>query len=260
MTGSRTISGIEVKHCSTLDEFERCVEIEHVTWGAPLSVPSAIFVVAHHTGGQVLGAFDGDKIVGFTLALAGFRGKLIFLHSHMTAVLPEYRNCGIGRALKLFQREDALARGIGLIEWTFDPLEIKNAYLNLNRLGAIARRLIPNAYGVTNSEIHGTIPTDRLVAEWWIDAERVHSVLALNSSEGPTAGERVTLPSDISEIRAKDPASASRAQTAVRTQMLSAFSRGYAAVGIKSRGATTDYILRPVGKIAGLDLSATVRR
>lgn len=258
MTVVRPGIGIEVKHCSTLDEYERCVEIEHVTWGAPLSVPSAIFVVAHHTGGQVLGAFDGNKIVGFTLALAGFRGKLIFLHSHMTAVLPEYRNRGIGQALKLFQREDALARGIGLIEWTFDPLEIKNAYLNLNRLGAIARRLIPNAYGVTNSAIHGTIPTDRLVAEWWIDSERVRSVMAVDSSRPLAAGERVTLPSGIAEIRTKDPASAVRVQTDVRTQLVNAFSRGYAAIGIESRGATADYILQPIEEVAGLSIPVKI--
>lgn len=252
MTHAASQSDIEIKHCSSLDEYERCVEIEHLTWGPNLSVPSAIFVVAHHTGGQVLAAFDGTRIVGFTLALAGIRDSGNFLHSHMTAVLPDYRDRGIGRALKLFQREDAIARGIRLIEWTFDPLEIKNAYLNLNRLGAIARRLIPNAYGVTNSEIHGSIPTDRLVAEWWIESERVRSAIEGNSPAATGTIERVTLPSNIAEIRANDPPSAERVQAAVRGQLVNAFSRGYAAVGIEGRGVRTDFILRRVDEVRDL--------
>lgn len=256
MPDSAAKSKIEIKHCSTLAEYDRCVEIENLTWGSSLAVPSAIFVVAHHTGGQVLGAFDGRTIVGFTLALAGVRKGITFLHSHMTAVLPDYQNRGIGRALKLFQREDALARGINLVEWTFDPLEIKNAHLNLNRLGAVARRLIPNAYGVTHSPLHGGIPTDRLVAEWWLDSERVRSVLSGISSPPKGASERVTLPSNIAEIRATDPASAERVQTAARAQLLQAFSRGFAAIGIEARGVRTDYILKQVDAVGGLEIPA----
>ena len=114
-------------------------------WGSADAdlVPMPLFVVAAETGGQVLGAFAEDRMVGFTLALAGLHGKAPFLHSHMTAVLDGWRDRGIGRSLKLFQRNDALARGIDLIEWTFDPLQIKNAYFNLVRLGAIARRFVP---------------------------------------------------------------------------------------------------------------------
>src|ERR1700689_114357 len=103
----------------------------------------------------------------------------------MTAVLQNYRDRGIGRRLKLFQREDALQRGIHLVEWTFDPLEVKNAYLNFMRLGAIARRYLPNCYGVTTSPLHGGMPTDRLIAEWWLDSPRVTNLLngsALESS------------------------------------------------------------------------------
>jgi predicted GNAT superfamily acetyltransferase len=251
MNKSAEKSGIELKHGSSLDEYERCVEIEHKVWGPTLSVPSAVFVVAHHTGGQVILACDGATIVGFTLALAGIREGKPFLHSHMTAVLPDYRDRGLGRSLKLFQREEALSRGIDVIEWTFDPLEIKNAHLNLNRLGAVARRLIPNAYGVTHSAIHGDIPTDRLVAEWWIGSERVRSAIAgeVRVTQGPA--ERVSLPTNIADIRASDPASAERVQTAMRGQFLQAFSRRYAAVGIESHGVRTDYVLRPLSELNG---------
>jgi len=258
MTDASAKSSIEIRHCSSLDEYDRCVEIEHVTWGASLAVPSTIFVVAHHSGGQVLAALDGAKIVGFTLALAGIREGTVFLHSHMTAVLPGHQNRGIGRALKLAQREDALVRGIGLIEWTFDPLEIKNAHFNLNRLGAIARRLIPNAYGVTKSPLHGGIPTDRLVAEWWLESERARSAIAGNSSVVKGA-ERVPLPSNIAEIRSDDPASAERLQTVVRGRLLRAFSSGYAATGIEARGGRTDYILQPLDEVEGFGITAALK-
>src|SRR6202012_2433270 len=101
-----------------------------------------------------------------------------YLHSHMLAVLPEYRNAGLGRRLKLAQRDDALSRGFDLMEWTFDPLEIKNAYFNLERLGAIARRYNVNQYGITSSPLQGGLPTDRLVAEWWLKSKRVEQLLA----------------------------------------------------------------------------------
>ena len=140
---------IEIRHCESLAEYETCVQLQFQVWGEQIAVPSPIFVVAHHTGGQILGAYDGEKMVGFTLALAGTRAGKPFLHSHMTAVLPEYQNQGVGRRLKLFQRHDALKRDIRLVEWTFDPLELKNAHFNFVRLGAIARRFIPNCYGVT---------------------------------------------------------------------------------------------------------------
>ena len=97
--------------------------------------------MAQSIGGQVLGAFDGDMMVGFAMALPGYRDGHAYLHSHMLAVLPEYRNAGLGRRLKLAQRDDAIARGFDLMEWTFDPLEIKNAHLNIARLGAIVAAL-----------------------------------------------------------------------------------------------------------------------
>ena len=144
--------GIVIRDCHGLSEFEACVQVERAAWkSADIDVvPLPLFVVAAETGGQVLGAFRGRELVGFTMALAGWRNRRPFLHSHMTAVLEPYRDQGIGRRLKLFQREEALARGIALIEWTFDPLVAKNAYFNIMLLGAIARRYVPNAYGVTS--------------------------------------------------------------------------------------------------------------
>src|SRR5579863_1629077 len=95
----------------------------------------------------------------------------------------------------MHQKEDALARGIDLIEWTFDPLEIKNAYFNIGRLGAIVRRYVRNQYGITSSPLTGGLPTDRCIAEWWIRASKPQGAVV----------EGVRLPADIAEIRSNDP-------------------------------------------------------
>src|SRR6266404_601858 len=126
---AKALDGILIRHCQGVVEFEACLRLERAVWKSEDIdiVPKPLFVVASTTGGQVLGAFHEDELVGFTLAIAGWRHRKPFLHSHMTAVLDAYCDRGIGRRLKLFQRDDALARGIGLIEWTFDPLVMKNA-------------------------------------------------------------------------------------------------------------------------------------
>src|SRR5258708_7081768 len=167
-------SQIQIRKCTTLPDFHRCVEIQKAVWNESdlETEPYTTFVVANQTGGQVLGAFDGPTMVGFTMALVGVRDKAPYLHSHMTGVLPDYRDRKIGRALKLFQREEALSRDIRLIEWTFDPLETRNAHFNLNRLGAIVRTYIPNFYGITSSPLHRNLPTDRLLAEWHLHSKR----------------------------------------------------------------------------------------
>lgn len=254
MTPGPPPSDIEIRHCNTLEEFEECVRIEHLTWGPELAEPTGMFVVARHTGGQVFAAFDDGKMVGFTLAVVGTRAGRIFLHSHQTAVLPEYRDRGIGRSLKLFQREDALRRGINLVEWTFDPLELKNAYFNFVRLGAVARRLIPNCYGITPSPLHSNIPTDRLVAEWWLDSARVKAILEGAPLESKGATERIPLPSNIGDIKSQDPEAAIRIQTGLRGQLQKAFANGQVATSIEARTARTDYILEPHNQISGLYL------
>ncbi len=254
MTHPRSMDEIEVRHCATLAEYAACVRLEHLTWGGEIAVPSAVFVVAHHTGGQVLGAFHGTEMIGFTLALAGVRAGKPFLHSHMTAVLPEYRDRGVGRRLKLLQRDDALARSIDVIEWTFDPLELKNAHFNFVRLGAVARRYIPNCYGVTESPLHAGLPTDRLVAEWWLASERVKSILAERALPASSSAVRVPIPANLAEVKAADITAAARIQTEAREQFHRWFAQRYVATGIERRGASNDYILEPPGALAGLRL------
>ena len=246
-------AGIEIRHCQTLAEYEECLRLEKITWGKGILVPTAIFVVAQETGGQILGAFAGGEMVGFTLALAGIHEGRPLLHSHMTAVLEPYRDKGVGRALKLFQRQDALSRDIHLVEWTFDPLELKNARFNLIRLGAIVRRLIPNCYGITDSPLHMGMPTDRLVAEWWLDSPRVDRVVSGTKPRSPQAAAeamRIAIPSNIDELRTKDRDAAVQIQSRMREQFEALFAKGFVATGIESTPTTTDYILEPASLIA----------
>jgi len=239
--------GIVVRHCHGLLEFDRCIQVEREVWQSSEIdvVPSPLFVVASEIGGQVLGAFDGSKLVGFTMALVGWRNRKPFLHSHMTAVLEGYRDRKIGQRLKFFQREDALARGIDLIEWTFDPLVTKNAYFNLMRLGAVVRRYLPNVYGITTSPLHASLPTDRLVAEWHLRSPRVLQALARKPIQRlvPKKLVRITIPDTMEELRSSEPARAIHIQTELREQFLNLFAKGYTATRVVPGNGGTDYIL-----------------
>jgi predicted GNAT superfamily acetyltransferase len=248
MTGATQTAEISVRHCHGLEEFKHCFDLQRSVWGkTELDVPLPLFVVAAETGGQVLGAFDRDTMVGFTLAIAGYRDGRVFLHSHMTAVLENYRDRGIGRRLKLFQRDDALNRGIHLVEWTFDPLEVKNAYLNFMRLGAIARRYLANCYGVTTSPLHGGMPTDRLIAEWWLDSPRVNQLLSGNAPEIPahTARVEVRIPAEMPRLRTENPAEAMRLQSDIRGEFQNWLAKGYAATAIQINDDGGRYLLEP---------------
>jgi predicted GNAT superfamily acetyltransferase len=262
---------LEIRQCTSLSEFSECVRIEHATWGEDIAVPAAVFVVAHQTGGYVLGAFestpavslgtfDTNRMVGFTLAFSGVHRGTPFLHSHMTAVLKTHQNRGVGRRLKLFQRQEALKRGIGMVQWTFDPLELKNAHFNLTRLGAVVRSYIPNCYGITESPLHAGLPTDRLLAEWHLDSERVKSILtgppaALIS--GNRKSVRISLPGNIGEIKSKDSAAGAEIQSRAREEFEKWFAEGYVATDVETQGDVTRYILHPASDIPGLSLGSS---
>src|ERR1700676_4139230 len=199
-----TADSIALRSCHAIEEFRACVALQKEVWNfsdAEL-VPLRMFVVSDKVGGQVMGAFDGNEMVGFALSVPGTRTGHVYLHSHMLAVRKDYRNGGLGRRLKLMQREDALARGIELIEWTFDPLEIKNAYLNIERLGAIARRYNINQYGITSSPLQGGLPSDRLIAEWWLKSKRVETLLATGKNPGVVSDSGIEVPAQIYDWKA----------------------------------------------------------
>jgi predicted GNAT superfamily acetyltransferase len=242
------VDPIEIRQLFQLEEFGAIFEMQKTIWSYADSelIPMRFLAVVAKVGGHVFGAFDGDRMIGFCFAIPGIKpAGRPYLHSHMLGVLPEYRNAQIGRRLKLRQREDALARGIALIEWTFDPLELKNAFLNIEKLGAIVRVYKENQYGTTTSPLHGGLPTDRCTAEWWIDSPRVHSVFTGARSVPAASAERISYPADIAAIRQQDNARAREIQESNARLFLDAFARGLAVTGFERTEAEGTYLLEP---------------
>jgi predicted GNAT superfamily acetyltransferase len=231
---------VAVRRCETLAELRACFALQKEVWkfeDADL-IPVRMFVVAGKIGGHVIGAFDNDVLVGFAVAIPGVRNGHSYLHSHMLAVREQYRNSGLGRKIKLYQREDALARGFELMEWTFDPLEIKNAYLNIEKLGAIARRYNMNQYGITSSPLQGGLPTDRLVAEWWLKSARVQAALASAPRAKFETRASVDVPAEIYEWKAaaQTRARALAVQEKNRDLFNKAFANGFSVLGYQRDG------------------------
>ena len=225
---------VEIRVLRTLEEYGGALALQREVWGFSDvdQVPPRLMGVARFVGGLVLGAYDGGRMVGFSLALPGMKpdGKS-YWHSHMTGVLPSSQNRGIGKRLKLCQREEALRSHVDLIEWTFDPLEIKNSHFNLERLGVIARRYVPNLYGITSSPLHGALPTDRLVAEWDVQSGRVRSLVEGGSAIDKRVTATVEIPAAITGLRTKDASAALAIQNTVREQFERHFADGLAVVG-----------------------------
>jgi len=221
-----------------LVELQKCVELQREAWGlADIEViPVRMLVTQNRVGGLVLGAFENEQIVGFLNAMPGVRDGMPYWYSQMLAVRNPYRNRGIGSDLKLAQRDHARQRGIHLIEWTFDPLESKNAYLNIAKLGVIARRYYVNLYGATASELQQGLESDRLIAEWWIDKPRL-------CVAGDT--RRVRIPPDIQQLKKKSLKSAQDVQARVRDEFLKNFRDDYFVAGFERGNEWSEYIFIP---------------
>jgi predicted GNAT superfamily acetyltransferase len=242
-----TVTGadsIVIRSCNSLDELTACVDLEIEVWGYSDGdvIPRRSFIVTQEIGGQVFGAFDislhgstpnGDagNLIGFAMSMPGIRNSNGYLHSHMLAVRERYRNLGIGQRLKLVQREDALARNIALMEWTFDPLEIKNAHLNIRRLGVIVRRYTADFYGGSSSRLQAGLPTDRLHAEWWMNSSRVKGVLSGNLPVTDIVST-IEIPAEIAVWKnSTDLTQALAVQSKTKEAFQNAFARGLAVVG-----------------------------
>ena len=246
MAGSQTV--IEVRQLFDLAEFEEVLRLQQAIWGYPdiELLPLRFLVVVSNVGGHVFGAYDGDMMVGFCFAIPGIKaGGQPYLHSHMLGVVPAYRDAHVGRSLKLKQREEALGRGIQLIEWTFDPMELKNAFFNIERLGAIVRRYHENQYGITFSPLHGGLPTDRCYAEWWIASPKVEAALAGNVPAPQPSGCAVSYPADIARIRTEDPRRARQIQRENGEKLSHAFKQGLAATRFLRGETESSYLLEP---------------
>jgi len=175
------VTAIDLRDLTTIDDLARVVEFEKRIWGYTNGddvVPLPVLAATVHRGAVLVGAFDGDDMIGFVYSIPAIRRGRLSHWSHMMGVAPPYRSSGLGRRLKMAQRDRVLALGIDLVEWTYDPLLATNAHLNFAKLGVVVEEYAENFYGTSTSPLHGDLPTDRFVAEWWIRTPRVEERLA----------------------------------------------------------------------------------
>lgn len=253
---------ITIRELTGERDYEACVELQRLTWGEDFRelVPPAILLVAQKIGGLLAGAVDeDDRLLGFVFGFSGFREGRPVHWSHMLAVRPEYRDRGIGRRLKLYQRERLVAQGITTMLWTYDPLVARNAHLNLNRLGARVREYVPNLYGDNPfSVMDNIIGTDRFIVEWRLDVAPpgspplgdsrgpiVETAAALEGGAWPSASEiRVAIPLDIQEVKLRAPEEARRFRMATRAAFQHYLGLGYHVAGLIRGTDCCYYVLR----------------
>jgi len=246
MAESKDNTAITIRALESPEDFRSCVRLQKEIWSFSDedALPVRLFIVCRRIGGQIFGAFDGEEIIGFCVALPGLKaGGGNYLHSNMLGVRDKYRDHGLGRRLKQAQRDDAMARGIGLIEWTFDPFELKNAYFNMERLGAVVQRYVLNQYGITSSALHGGLPTDRCTGEWFLESDRAVAAAAGQPVPRPPIEERIAVRGDFAELKRTDATQARAAQKLVSEAFLDAFRRGLVVVGLEKTDSGADYLL-----------------
>jgi chorismate synthase len=264
-------TSIEIRPLATHRELAACVELQQSTWGGAFTdvVPVSILKVSQRIGGVAVGAFDEQgTLLGFVFGLTGIERGRVVHWSDMLAVKPEARNIGLGRRLKEHQRSVVRELGAAVIYWTYDPLVARNAHLNFNRLGARLAEYVEDMYGITDSVLHGGLPTDRLVVAWpthddeieqrLADAERTLSSADCRQSPIATAEwiagaagaailphcVRVQIPADAERLLIDSPESATTWRYDVRAALQWGLSAGYTitAFGLEP-GATCGYYL-----------------
>ena len=253
LSAQNTAAEIEVRDCSTIEEFDRCIELQREAFALPdLEIsPRRHLIVTRRAGGWTLGAFAGSEMVGFVhhmVAVAG-AGEVIG-YSHMMAVARAYQNRGVGARLKWAQRERALKEGRRLVKWTWDPMQARNAHFNLNRLGVLVRSYAVNFYGTdyitmpreTASDV--SLDSDRLFADWQLDSERVNLLAEGRPVEQTDApATTIEIPPNWATLVRDDPAAARREQLRVRAEFQEAFRAGLVCAGFQRDDARPRYLL-----------------
>ena len=251
---SRVAAPVEIRLVRTHDEFAACEAMSRDIWGAAERnvVPRELLLTMQHNGGLVHGAFlPQGRLVGFCFAFLGMRDGQLRLCSHQLGVLPEFRGSGIGIALKQAQRYDALRQGYELVTWTFDPLEARNAYINLHRLGCIARLYDREHYGAMEDDLNRGLPSDRFEAEWWLSRPKPLSVadpqvmlrVGTNGEPvreeldlGPRSTALIAVPADFQEVKRRNLELALRWRMESRAAFEAALAAGLIAIDFRRDG------------------------
>jgi predicted GNAT superfamily acetyltransferase len=244
---------IEIRDCATMAEYDQCIRLQREAFALPdMEIsPRRHLIVTRRAGGWTLGAFAGDEMVGFVHHMVAVRGENeIIGYSHMMAVAKDYQNKGVGAKLKWAQRARALSEGRNFIKWTWDPMQARNAYFNLNRLGVIVRSYGVNFYGTDyitmprENNDSASLDSDRLFADWQLDSTKVE-LLADGLAPDPdsTPAATIEIPPDWSSLMSHDTAAARREQLRVRAEFEEAFAAGLICAGFARDKAHPRYLL-----------------
>lgn len=226
---------ITIREITAVEELSGCVALQREVFGLPdLEIsPVRHLIVTRHAGGFTLGAFTAaNKLVGFVLSVPAFFGNERFFYSHMTAVSAEFQGCGIGAQLKWAQREKALSENVKFIKWTFQPVQARNAFFNLEKLGAIVRQYKPNFYGTdySTSNTQGEkigLDSDRLFAEWNLESEKVEKLSKGEKFiETGDVKQTIEIPNDWNALLKSDAKFAKGEQTRIKNEFQKAFAEG----------------------------------
>jgi predicted GNAT superfamily acetyltransferase len=230
-----------IRPLTEISEFQQCFELQRAVFGLGEGdlFPIRFYVVLNAIGGLVLGALEEDRVVGYVNSMPGIRDGKPYWYSQVMAVAKDHWNSGTASKLKMAQREHALQRGLRRIEWTFDPLESKNAYLNIAKLGVIVRHYHVNYYARIDSALHTGLDSDRLVAEWWIGKPCI--------SAEPAQGDvrRVYIPADLQTLKKQSLKSAQDVQLRVREQFSKNFQDDYFVAGFERKDEWSEYLFLP---------------
>ena len=246
-----TKTEIEIREVTEVEELAECVYLQKAVFASPdLEIsPVRHLIVNRYAGGFTLGAFADGKLVGFVLTIPMFRSKERAFYSHMAAVAAEFQNYGIGAKLKWAQRTRSLQEGINYIKWTFQPVQSRNAFFNLERLGATIKTYAPNFYGTDYStsaqqnEVIG-LDSDRLFADWQLDSPKV---IAL--SKGETFEEKsesvshVEIPNNWNDFVKNNPTKAIETQARIKQEFQTAFAEGLICKGFERSETNPKYLL-----------------
>jgi len=228
-------AGYVIRPLETADDLAQCVALQQAVWSGDLAVPAQFIMALTRHGGVALGAFTPEgKLIGFVLSFLGWSSQgALCHHSHMAAVAEGWRDRGVGTALKHAQRKAVLAQGVRLITWTYDPLEARNAWLNIAKLGCICRTYIRNAYGDMPDALNAGLPSDRFEVEWWLEGRP-----AFQPPE-----RTIEIPLHFQAIKRADLHAALEWRLRTREQFERAFAEGYVVVGFERRGERGVYQL-----------------
>ncbi len=226
-------NNISIRECISPEELSGCVLLQRKVFNLPEIEISPVrhFIVTRHAGGFTLGAFADQQLVGFVLSVLAFKGNERMFYSHMTAIDQAYQNYGIGARLKWAQRNRALEEEVRYIKWTFQPTQARNAFFNLEKLGALVREYQPNFYGTDyganeNADSPVGIDSDRLFAEWDISSERVEMLSSGNTHDlSKEPASEITTLNNWSDLVTTDPRRAIAEQKRIRAEFEDAFSK-----------------------------------